>query len=242
VPERQRRLSPDAARARAARSRRRPRLSHDAIVTVALRIVDTEGVDEVSMRRVAAEFDTGPASLYAYFANKDELLRAVLDRVIESMAAPAGDDWCAVVRSYAHAVHETLAAHRDIAKLTFAHIPSNDRVFEVSERILAAMIGGGVPPRVAAWSVDVLALYIAADAYEGYLASQRFTAADGAEIGEQIVADIVGKLRAASPDAFPFLVKYADVLTSGTPDERFAFGIDLLIAGVAAQVPPRRQS
>jgi AcrR family transcriptional regulator len=233
-PDRRRHVSAQDARARAARAKRRRRLSPDAIIEVALRIVDKEGVDEISMRRVAAEFDTGPASLYAYFANKDELLRRVLDRVIDSIPTPEGDDWRAVVRMYAHTVRALFGEHNDLAKLTFAHIPSTDRVFEVSERMLRVMIEGGVPPRVATWSLDILSLYIAADAYEGYLAAQRFAGRE--DFGEQIVADIVGKLTAASPDAFPYLVKHADVLTSGTPEERFGFGIDMLIAGIAAQI------
>ena len=78
-------------------------LSLDAIVDVALRIVDEEGTEAVSMRRVAAEFDTGPASLYAYVANKDELLRLVLDRIIDEIAVRRPGDlagaWCATSRS-----------------------------------------------------------------------------------------------------------------------------------------------
>lgn len=231
--DRRPRVSAQDARARASRAKRRRRLSPEAIIDVALRIVDKEGVDEVSMRRVAAEFDTGPASLYAYFANKDELLRRVLDRVIESIPVPEGDDWQEVVRTYSHSVRALFGEHNDLAKLTFAHIPATDRIFEISERMLRVMIEGGVPARVATWSLDIMSLYIAADAYEAYLAGQRFAGRE--DFGEQMVADVVGKLTAVSPGAFPYLVKHADVLTSGTPEERFAFGIDMLIAGMAAQ-------
>jgi hypothetical protein len=127
------------------------------------------------------------------------------------------------------------AEHNDLAKLTFAHIPSSDRVFEISERLLSVMIEGGVPPRVATWSLDILALYLAVDASEAYLAGERFGGGGKDGFGEQIVADITGRLAEASPETYPYLVKHADVLTSGTPDERFAFGIDMLIAGIAAQ-------
>ena len=54
----------ERARARAARARRRRPLNLDSIVDVALRIVDEEGTEAVEMRRVAAGFDTGPATLY----------------------------------------------------------------------------------------------------------------------------------------------------------------------------------
>src|ERR1700753_2787597 len=69
----------------------RPRLTPDRpakfpwgeewIVDGALRIVRDEGVDAVTMRRLATELDTGPASLYVYFSGRDALLNAMLDRV-----------------------------------------------------------------------------------------------------------------------------------------------------------------
>ena len=84
--------SPAVRRARAATRKRRLALGAASIVKVALDIVDREGVDAVSMRRVAAEFDTGPASLYGYFANKEALLSAVLTRVLEELPLPDGDN------------------------------------------------------------------------------------------------------------------------------------------------------
>jgi AcrR family transcriptional regulator len=228
-------VSPQEARARAARAKRRPRLSKDAIVDVALRIVDTEGVDEVSMRRVAAAFDTGPASLYAYFANKDELLHSVLDRVIDSIPSLTGADWREVVRGYARSVRETFAGHRDIAKLTFAHIPAGEGSLAKAEHLLGVMIEGGVPPRVASWAIDIVSLYIGAATYEDYLAGQRFA---GDDLAADMVSDFVSTLNSSS--AFPYLARHIDVLTSGTPEERFDFGLEMLIAGIAAQAGPRR--
>ena len=56
-------------------------LSEEAVVDAALAVAKTEGLAAVTMRRVAAELDTGPASLYVYVRNRDELLHAMLDRV-----------------------------------------------------------------------------------------------------------------------------------------------------------------
>ena len=239
-PDRRSHVSAQDARARAARAKRRRRLSSDAIIDVALRIVDTEGVDEVSMRRVAAEFNTGPASLYAYFANKDELLRRVLDRVIDSIPPLTGTDWRAAVRGYAHSIRATFAAHRDIARLSFAYIPTSEGTFEKAEHLLRVMIESGVPPRVAAWTIDIVSLYVGANTYEDYLASQQFGTGDHSE---EMIADIARSFAAMSAERFPYLVKYSDVMTSGTPDERFDFGLEMLIAGIAAQAaqaPKRR--
>jgi len=70
---------------RAARKTKAPArtpLTQEAIVAAALRILESEGYDALSMRRVAADLGTGAASLYAHVANKDELLKLCIDRVI----------------------------------------------------------------------------------------------------------------------------------------------------------------
>jgi AcrR family transcriptional regulator len=235
----------EEVRAGAARARRRPVLSVDAIVERALRIVDTEGVQAVSMRRVAAEFDTGPASLYAHVANKQALLRLVLDRILEEVEVPAGDDWQDVVRSLAHNVRAVLQRHNDAAVLNFAHIPSGPRTLEVAERILEVMITAGVPPRIAAWSLDIMSVYVAADVYEGWLLKQRFddgSGRDPEEVGMEHFAGVVEGYAAAPPERYPYLVSTAPVMMTGDSDERFAFGIDMLIAGFATQVDPAQVS
>ncbi len=73
----------------------RRRLDRESIGREALRIIDAEGIDAVSMRRVAAAFDTGPASLYAHVENKEALLRLAFDLAIEELEpVPAGsEDW-----------------------------------------------------------------------------------------------------------------------------------------------------
>lgn len=230
----------ERARARAARARRRRPLSLDSIVDVALRIVDEEGTEAVSMRRVAAEFDTGPASLYAYVANKEELLRCVLERIIEEIVVPEGDTWQEVVRGFAVQTRSIFQRHSDAARLSFAHIPSGTAMLAGTERVLAAMIEGGVPDKVAAWALDILALYVAADAFEGWLMQQRFddgSGRDPEELGAEFVAEVHARFAAMPVDRFPYLARTMGVMMAGSSDERFGFGIDMLIAGFAAQVP-----
>ena len=233
------RESPSERRARVAQRRRRRTLGVAAIVDVALRLVDREGVDAVTMRRVAAEFDTGPASLYAHVANRDELLRKVLDKITEDVVVPEGDDWQDVVRRWAHNVRDVMAAHNDIAKLTFAHVPTGPNLLQTVESLLAVMIRGGVPPKVATWSLDVLSLYVSAQVYEGWLSAKRF--GDQEHVDEYFagVHDFFGD---SDPADFPYVHENLDVLTSGDEAERFAFGVDMLIAGFAAQAAAMKTS
>lgn len=233
----------DKARARAAKARRRRALSVGAIVDVAMRIVDEEGTEAVSMRRVAAEFDTGPASLYAHVQDKDHLLRLVLDRIIDEIEVPDGDTWQDVLRGYAHEVRRIFQRHSDAARLSFAHIPSGPSMLEGTERLLGSMLEGGVPDKVAAWSLDILSMYVAADAFEGWLMQQRFADGSGRdpeELGAAFVDEVHATFASMPPDRYPHLTRTMGVMMTGSSDERFAFGIDMLIAGFAAQVPARR--
>jgi AcrR family transcriptional regulator len=232
----------EQARARAARGRRRPALGLDAIVERTLRIVDAEGVGAVSMRRVAAEFDTGPASLYAYVPSKEALLQLVLDRILTEIPEPVGDTWQDLLRAMAHDTRAVMQRHNDAAALTFAHIPTGERSLQVIERLLAAMISAGVPPQVATWSLDILSLYIAGDVYEGWQLKQRFddgSGRDPEEVGMEHYAAIAAEFAAIPAERYPYLVANVGVMMTGSSDERFAFGVDMLIAGFAAQVTPR---
>src|SRR3954471_20422476 len=105
----------------APRSRRerpaKPPLSRDAIVAAALEIARTEGVDAVTMRRVAQALDTGPASLYVYVADRDELMAAVYDLALAGvhLPGPADGDWRVRLELLVSRAIAALGSHDDIA-------------------------------------------------------------------------------------------------------------------------------
>src|ERR1700754_3639375 len=86
---------PAASRESRPRSRRdrpaKPALSRDAIVEAGLQIVRKEGIDALTMRRIAQALDTGPASLYVYVANRDELWELLFDAAIASVTTEPTD-------------------------------------------------------------------------------------------------------------------------------------------------------
>ena len=83
------------------------------IVDVALRILDTHGLADLTMRRLAAELDVQPSALYWHFANKQTLLAAVADRIVTSL--DVDDD--AAPEAVARALRDALLAHRDGAEV-----------------------------------------------------------------------------------------------------------------------------
>jgi AcrR family transcriptional regulator len=89
-----------------------PSLSHERIVEAAIEIADAEGIEAVSMRRIAALIDSGTMSLYRYVANKEELIDLMVDRVYGEALPPAtpSGDWRADLTAMARRTREM--AHR----------------------------------------------------------------------------------------------------------------------------------
>lgn len=221
-------------------ARTRPQLRRELIVETALRLVDSDGLDGVSMRRVAEELGTGPASLYAHVANKEELLDLVHDRVIGEIPVPEPDPerWQEQLREVARAAFRVYAKHRDISRVSLANVPTGLNALRMTEGMLAIMLAGRVPPRVAAYAIDRLALYIAADAYEGTLFYKRRT--ESGQSHEEFTEAYFGSIRSfftsLPPDRFPLLSKHVDALMSGDSEQRFEFGLDMLIRSLATYV------
>jgi AcrR family transcriptional regulator len=205
-------------------------LSQAQIVQAALRIVQTEGVDGVSMRRLAAEFDTGPSSLYAHVTNKDELLQLMFDEVCGLMAVPELDPprWKEQIMELARAGHQVLLDHNDLARAALATIPTGPNALRVSDAMLGMMVAGGVPPQVAAWAMDRIFLYITADAYEMSI----WRTSDHESIDEEILKDLVAYFEQVPADIYPNIRKHAKVMVGGGPEARFELGLELLVNGL----------
>jgi AcrR family transcriptional regulator len=213
-------------------------LSRQAIVTTALKIVDEQGLDAMTMRRVAQALDTGAASLYAHVANKDELVELVIDQVIGEVDFPVEPDparWREQLKQGVRAIRAVFAAHNDLARASFARIPVGENALRGSESMITLLRAGGLPDQVIAYACDLLPLYATAVAYEESLFA-------GRGVGPAEVARFVSDLRdyfaALPPERFPNVVALAGPLTAGgESDERFEFGLEVLVRGLAAMAP-----
>jgi AcrR family transcriptional regulator len=211
-------------------------LSQAQIIEAALRIVKTEGIDGVSMRRLAAEFDTGPSSLYAHVTSKDELLQLMFEEVCGLVVVPPFDAsrWQEQVCEIARSGHQALMDHYDLARAALATIPSGPNAMRISEALLALMLAGGVPPRIAAWAMDRIFLYITADAYEMSIwRTEGLTAgADKDEFVMQLGEDLAAYFEQLPEDTYPNLRKHARDMSGGGTDARFELGLELLVGGL----------
>jgi len=232
-------VEPDVPEAPWLRAPRKPRdrmpLSRELIVDAALRLLDREGAGSFSMRRLAEELGVGAGAVYWHVANKEQLLQLVFDRVIGELPMPEPDPerWREQVKQAALEERQMLKRPPGIAQLMFGRIPLGPNSIRYIEWHLSLLRVGGLSERVTALAGDLVFLYIAAFAYEEYLRASP-------PPGEEAPApDFVGELReylsSLPPDRFPNVVSLALPLTSGGPDERFEFGIDVLIDGLVAQ-------
>ncbi|MFI0453754.1 TetR/AcrR family transcriptional regulator [Actinomadura sp. 6N118] len=221
-------------------------LSQDLIVDTALRILDAEGLDAVSMRRVAQELDTGPASLYAHVSNKEELLEILLDRVSGEMRLPEPDPerWREQIKEVAYEIHRVLSAHADIARVPLGMIPTGPNALRINERVMTIMLAGGVPPQIAAWAVDRFYLYINSDAYEGsiHVTKQRASGLEPAEYIARFLGQVREYFTSLPADRFPVTVRHAPELMSGDGEDRFEFGLELIIRGLESYVEGSQDS
>ena len=221
----------------------KPPLSEDAILDVALRIVREEGLDAVTMRRLATELDTGPASLYVYFSGRDALLNAMLDRVsgMVPLEEPDPARWREQVHRLLRGMLEAMEAHPGIATVAVANPPTSERTLLGADNLLGLLRAGGVRDQDAAWACDILPLITTALAVETAVYQQR---AAGGVTEEEVVERLAETFRSLDPPRFPNLVALGQFLTTGSGDDRFHFAVDVFLDGLvarAARRPPAGQ-
>jgi AcrR family transcriptional regulator len=209
-------------------------LSSERIVDAALAIMEREGYEAVTMRGIAHELGTGPASLYAHIDGKRELDALLVDRVAREVHIPDPDPehWQQQIVQVGHDLRAAMLRHPGVARAVIGYIPTGPEAMTTTERMLAILLAGGVVPQVAAWACDLLPLYVTAVAFEDSVGHQDLDMAGPAV--DQFIAELRGYFRSLPPDRFPHVVAQADVLTTGDGEVRFAFGLQVLVAGLAA--------
>ncbi|MCD5350194.1 TetR/AcrR family transcriptional regulator [Kineosporia mesophila] len=211
----------------------KPALSQGAIVDAALELLDAEGLDGVSMRRVAQKLDTGAASLYVYVRNREELIELLWDRVAGDIVLPAPDsgDWRQRLSQLALTSIETLSRHRDLASASpmITQSPLGPNSLRLSEAMLGLLAEGGLSRRTRVWAGDLIALYIASTASEEAV---RATAKNPEQDDRTMQ-----HFRALDPQMYPHLHDVAEEFTTlgeENREERRRWMVDTLISGVLA--------
>jgi AcrR family transcriptional regulator len=219
-----------------ARSAPRVPLTREAILDAAARVLEKDGVDAFSMRRVAEELRTGPASLYWHVRNKEELLQLLFERFNDEIELPEPDParWQEQLKILGRQVRAVARRHRDYARISLGRVPSGPSLALFAEWLFQLLEPVGVPDQVIAYCGDLFSLYVGAYAFEESLGPPSPT---GEPLTAQQIAAMFREYLESLPAAqFPHVHRAAGLLFGGDADERFEFGMDVLVRGIESYI------
>ena len=210
--------------------RGRSSVSPDEILRAAEHVA-REGFDALTMRAVATEMGASPMALYRYFATKDELVDAMLDRVLGRIdLRPPSDDWLADLSAFATAHRAVLAAHPWAIVPLFTHSSPGINATVIGETALAILARGGiVGAQAVATFCGILALNY------GWFAFS--TARDATRAAVDPEAALASSLALLPADRFPLTLSVAGELSRYGSDGHYATALGQLIRGVDAVAP-----
>jgi AcrR family transcriptional regulator len=220
-------------------------LTREEIVDAAVVVADAEGTEAVTMRRIARELGVGAMSLYWHVSSKDELQNLMLDAV-QPAAPELSGDWRADLEAFARIARQGMLRHPWAIDYLVSGPPVGPNDTRNSDQLLAVLDGLGLDTRTAAWVAMTIATYVAG-AVLREIQEIRWHE-DYALTLAAMTAQEVEKLRLqwqedhADPARYPHMARLmAEQIHPDSPetrDERFEFGLECLLDGIAARSGP----
>jgi AcrR family transcriptional regulator len=200
-------------------------LSRESILDSALVVIDRDGLEALSMRRLAAELGIGTMTLYGYFADKQALLDALIDSVAAAAPLPPmRGTWRERVAAVMTQLYEALTAHPALARLRAAQPIATPGAFRFTEAGLAALRDAGFDAREAAHHFRTLFVFTFG------------AAVFGVDPTPDERARVAGALAALPPDEYPTLTgQLGEMLETFDGDAQFAHGLELILDGLDAR-------
>lgn len=217
---------------RRAGTRTRPGLSPERIVDGCLELLDEQGPEGLTFRRIGGHLGVDPTALYRHFRDKDELVLAVADRLLARMLedfAPS-DDWRATLREMMVRLRAMYLAHPDAAVLSFTRTTRRPAEMGAVEIILAAFHRAGFPPAEAVAYYRALVDFSLSWAGMGaaYLTLEP-AARDGDE--RSWAREYAG----APADRYPHIAAAAPHLPQVDEEATYLLALDLLLDAITAR-------
>ncbi|MFE9406414.1 TetR/AcrR family transcriptional regulator C-terminal domain-containing protein [Streptomyces sp. NPDC006530] len=222
--------------------REQPALSREQIVSEAVRLLDAEGIDALSMRKLGTRLGAGATSLYRHVANKDELIELVVDEVygeLDEPGAAQSSHWRKATTLRAHSLRDMILKHPWIASVLgevgVAHLGPN--LMRLSDRMIETFETAGFPLKESDHAVRTVFAYVTGMA-TSEAAWLTMLARSGQSEREWVERLWPAAERAAQ--AYPRLRKgYADQRgkdPSATRDENFVYGLERILDGLEVRL------
>jgi AcrR family transcriptional regulator len=221
------------------------RLSREEIVRAAIAVADTEGPAAISMRRIGRELRSGTMSLYYHVGSKEDLVDAMLEELETEVDVPdPSGDWRADLSAFAHGQRSMLLRHPWVTDFIGNRPPSGPNDARQFERMLALLDQIGLDPATTVRVLMTLASYVMGAVLREHQEER------GQRAEELVEASLSEEERAAEAERvgewFRKSGKYPHILRimetgidpddPKTRDERFAFGLEIVLDGIAAQM------
>ncbi|MFI6319940.1 TetR/AcrR family transcriptional regulator [Nonomuraea sp. NPDC050556] len=216
------------------RNARGPKPAHtrDEVAEAGVRVADAEGIDAVSMRRVATELGVGVASLYRYLTSKDDLLDLMVDAAMRAQdPPPRSGEWRADLRALAEAGRALMLRHPWLPPVAAARPNLGPGSLRWMEAWYQAIDGHGLSADEMLVSVTTVQLFV-----QGAVTSEvaargldfdAWLAAQG-DYGDSIIRD------GAYPATIRVMVEARGPHESGRGEKAFTRGLEQLLDGIAA--------
>lgn len=195
-------------------------LTRAAVIGAALEIADAEGLDAVSIRRVAAALKVRPMSLYTHIASKDDLIALMLNEVSGELLVPEplSDDWREALRLIARRAHDAYLAHPWMLH-AFGRGPRvGPNQLRRAEQSATAVAGLGLDPADAWTALRIVHEWTMGNAIHA------LTLREDRQLEQQ--------LRAADPGAFPRMAEVFPAARGESHDTDFDVALEVVLDGI----------
>ena len=214
-------------------TRSRSRLSYARIVKASMRIADREGLEAVSMRRVAEQLNAGTMSIYRYVATRDQLLDLLLDEAYGEIAVPArpSRDWRTDLRGLACQTRHVLKRHSWLGPLLTSRPTLGPHYLRWFEFALASTAATGLDVKARVRLIGTVNAWVAG--VVGYELGEAETNRRH-KLTEKRKRELVGPYldRILETGRYPHLAEFVRVGSGEVTDADFEFGLDCVILGL----------
>lgn len=212
----------------------RERLTHDRVVEAALKLMDTEGLEAVTMRHLARELGVEAMSLYNHVDSKEAIHDGICERVLSEIQIPEeSDDWVIEARQLARSFRQVLGAHPNVVTL----ISNRDHPIRAvggwrpMDAALRLFRRAGLPDRQVSQAYNSFGGFIFGSVL--IESGQLMVPPGNEQAAQQALAEIARVLPLAE---LPTLADLLPEIIRCDPAASFEFGLDMLIAGLQAMV------
>lgn len=193
------------------------------VVDGALKFLDAEGLDALTMRKLGATLNVRGGALYRHFPNKAALLEAMATRIVEGVGDPLPDvSWRDQIYILGNRFRTALLAHRDGARLVSGAHAAAHAAGPNAGLVIDVLCAAGLPPDQAGCLAFALYYYVLGHTIEEQA---------------QVHPPANGHWRRRGSDLSPQHAAALDALTNTDPAQRFAYGLKTFIEGIASRIP-----